>query len=115
MRPEAFDSITNEERVCQLCKLREQEKALRKEHEELSMKAHEAYKKHVEASRFLCEHDGLKTAIASTLSAGIGVDDMSLWYTADMERAKKGAELRVMEKKITKLREEMQQHFWDSV
>ncbi|KAL2066795.1 hypothetical protein VTL71DRAFT_1219 [Oculimacula yallundae] len=105
--------ITNQDRFCQLCVLRTQERSLRSELAVLIKKAHEAYQKHLKVSQFICAHDGPKAAMVST--HWVSVNDTNAWYAADLERSKKDKELQIIVRKIQNLRDEMQEHFYDGV
>ncbi|KAK0100181.1 hypothetical protein ONS95_008519 [Cadophora gregata] len=106
--------LSNDERFCQLCTLKEQEKVLKAELAKLEVKANEAYSKHSNASQFLCDHDAHKSEASKVIFDGFK-DASRAWYAADQERAAKKKELLSHQQKIQTLRAEMDEHFWDLV
>lgn len=108
-------STINDDRFRQLNTLRQKEKTLRIELEELDIKARAAYATHTKASQYMCSHDIHKMeSTCQKLSDGFK-DASQAWYAADSARTKKKKELRKLEQDIKDLRSEMGEHFSDIV
>ena len=105
---------SNDERFCQLCTLKEQEKVLKNEFAKLEAQANEAYKIHSSASQFWCDHDAHKSEASKVIHDRFQ-DASRVWYAADKERRVKRKELQDHQQKIRDLRGEMDAHFWDLV